>query len=381
MRSCAFRGRILKYPPYANFWTNKIHWFTQFLADCEVDTIEGEPVVSEWKFFPRAQFWSSSVKFNTWWRMNSMFCQKIWATIRSHRNIVTVRARSWGDFNQGFCVRLHQVTWCRYPFFLTVHVSCSFSLLHAGPSQHGVPPKKRVSSEIFQKTFNRGKLATTLDFWKIFLTLSNTSVWQRTTFIWQDKAVRIHVKSIYIFEIITDPNRKEQSEASPKLVRFWRSWSENVLTVNDLEIKIVSHGDVMRINLRIHCDEASSSSSLAWRIKQRRWKDTSSRPRVSVEYCHTISNRDKDLTTQWWSSRSWRTNWWEESRFFLLRRHRIEKVDNASMAESLGARTSTRTCSSIAWFLTDIYCIWRPSQAILEEILGPPSKYDLLCRF
>ena len=44
---------------------------------------------------------------------------RLWATIRFPRDIVTIRARLRGDLHQGFGVRLHQVPWCRYPFFLT----------------------------------------------------------------------------------------------------------------------------------------------------------------------------------------------------------------------------------------------------------------------
>ena len=39
-----FASRIVKYTPSAKFWTKKMEWFTHFLADCEVDNIDGEHV-------------------------------------------------------------------------------------------------------------------------------------------------------------------------------------------------------------------------------------------------------------------------------------------------------------------------------------------------
>ena len=55
----------------------------------------------------------------------------LWATIRFLCDIVTIRARPWGDLHRGFCVRLHQVTWWRYTFVLTgARVSFILVVIH-----------------------------------------------------------------------------------------------------------------------------------------------------------------------------------------------------------------------------------------------------------
>ena len=55
----------------------------------------------------------------------------LWATIRFLCDIVTIRARPWGDLHRGFCVRLHQVTWWRYTFVLTgARVSFILLVIH-----------------------------------------------------------------------------------------------------------------------------------------------------------------------------------------------------------------------------------------------------------
>ena len=40
---------------------------------------------------------------------------RLWATIRFPRDVVTIRARLWGDPHQGFCARLHQVALMSLP--------------------------------------------------------------------------------------------------------------------------------------------------------------------------------------------------------------------------------------------------------------------------
>ena len=60
--------------------------------------------------------------------------------------------------------------------------------------------------------------------------LDNSSL-QFTTFSWKDFAARTRVESIYILEMITDPNQKELFEATPKLVQYWKSRSRHTLSV------------------------------------------------------------------------------------------------------------------------------------------------------
>ena len=147
-----------------------------------------------------------------------------------------------------------------------------------------------------------------------------------------------HVENVRILEVTNDLNRKDFFEATLKLVRYWKSWSQKMLTVMKFEIKIdsmkkgggtqswmvTSRGvdkNVMELAVDrtkpIYYDEASSStekfvaikqrtdqlqasssSSSVLPIKQRNWRDIPSVPRVDDDYCYKISKNDKTFTTQ-----------------------------------------------------------------------------------
>ena len=51
--SVLFLGKIAEYPRSVTSWKGKIEWVTQSPEYRELDGVYGEPVVFEWKSFPR----------------------------------------------------------------------------------------------------------------------------------------------------------------------------------------------------------------------------------------------------------------------------------------------------------------------------------------
>ena len=45
-------GRIAEYPQSVTSWTDKIEWLVESIPHRELDRIDGEPVVFEWKIIP-----------------------------------------------------------------------------------------------------------------------------------------------------------------------------------------------------------------------------------------------------------------------------------------------------------------------------------------
>ena len=99
-------------------------------------------------------------------------------------------------------------------------------------------------------------------------------------FIWKDTAKQAHVESIGTLEVTKDFNQKALFEATPKLARYWKSWSQNNFDRYGIEIMIdsmkkdgtqslmvISRGvDKYVTELAVdhtksvRCDEASSST-------------------------------------------------------------------------------------------------------------------------
>ena len=46
-------SRIPEYPQSVQSWTDKVEWFAHSAPQRELDRIDGEPVVFEWRIFPR----------------------------------------------------------------------------------------------------------------------------------------------------------------------------------------------------------------------------------------------------------------------------------------------------------------------------------------
>ena len=53
--------------------------------------------------------------------------------------------------------------------------------------------------------------------------------------IWKETTQQAHVESVRILEVTIDPKRKDLFEATSKLVRHWKSWSQNILAVMELK--------------------------------------------------------------------------------------------------------------------------------------------------
>ena len=86
----------------------------------------------------------------------------------------------------------------------------------------------------------------------LVLTRNDNSWLQLTLSIWKDMAVQAHCENTRIFEMLTDQNRKDLFEATPRLV---------------LEINITKHID--RHGIEIKIDSMQKDGSQFWIVNSR----------------------------------------------------------------------------------------------------------------
>ena len=192
------------------------------------------------------------------------------------------------------------------------------------------------------------------------------------TFSWQDRAQQAHVENIRILEVTTDPSRKDLFEATPKLVRYWKSRWRNNLTVMELKARsnlcrktqswmVLSRGAGKYVSelseeskKPVHFEDASSSKGKLVAMEQReqfrpvfifvinltdQTANVEGKTLRSEGYWRHLPQNleidDKNLETLWWSSRRLWSIWMEKVATCVLTRLTwSEDVDEASMAES-----------------------------------------------